>query len=468
MTHGIQRDRNLRSLLGLAVALAALAPATGTAATGPCDIYKAAGITCVAAYSTVRALSNSYAGALYQVRRPDNTTKDIGLLAPGGLVDASIQDNFCKGVSCRISIIYDQSGKGNHLTKAPAGSPTYGLYNDSEAVADALPIKIAGTKAYGVHITAGGWTTPGQVGYRNTKTNGVVKGDDPETEYMIADGTYVNGACCFDFGNAEMSSTVYGDMETLYFGTNDWWDKGVGSGPWVMADLENGVYNMGGAGNFAASKEPNGNKINSKSISFAYPFVTAYLKGNSAKATNGGPFTLKGGNAQTGKLTTVWDGAFPTGYSPRNRQGGIVLGVGGDNSSGARGNFYEGVMTAGFASDATDDAIQANIVAAGYGSTTPIGVGPTDRRGERPARAMVDNSRLQVEFQASRGEAVSVGVFDLRGIQVRSGSFRAGTDGLQSWSTDLAGLPRGIFAVRVGVGGRAAEQVTFLDPVGPR
>jgi hypothetical protein len=50
-----------------------------------------------------------------------------------------------------------------------------------------------------------------------------------------------------------------------------------------------------------------------------------------------------------------------------NRQGGIVLGVGGDNSSMAQGNFYEGVMTTGYASTATDEAVQANIVAAGYG-----------------------------------------------------------------------------------------------------
>jgi len=31
------------------------------------------------------------------------------------------------------------------------------------------------------------------------------------------------------------------------------------------------------------------------------------------------------------------------------------------------GTFYEGVVTQGFASDATDALVQANIVAAGYG-----------------------------------------------------------------------------------------------------
>jgi non-reducing end alpha-L-arabinofuranosidase len=52
--------------------------------------------------------------------------------------------------------------------------------------------------------------------------------------------------------------------------------------------------------------------------------------------------------------------------SATNWQEGIVLGVGGDNSSTAHGNFYQGVMTTGYASTATDEAVQANIVAAGY------------------------------------------------------------------------------------------------------
>ncbi|MFG6191713.1 arabinofuranosidase catalytic domain-containing protein [Nonomuraea sp. JJY05] len=32
----------------------------------------------------------------------------------------------------------------------------------------------------------------------------------------------------------------------------------------------------------------------------------------------------------------------------------------------AAGTFYEGVMTSGYPSDATENAVQANIVAAGY------------------------------------------------------------------------------------------------------
>jgi hypothetical protein len=350
---------------GLASSSGASSGSSGSAdaassATGPCDLFKAGGTPCVAAFSTIRALSGSYTGNLYQVRRADGVTHDIGVLTQGGVADAAAQDTFCAGTTCTISILYDQSGKGNHLTKAPGGSATYGPNADVEAVADALPTTIGGHKAYGVHVTpSASWTASGQTGYRNTKTNGTATGDDPETEYMVTDGTYFNGSCCFDFGNAEMQAVAGGPgtMEAIYFGNCNWWDKGNGSGPWVMADLEVGVFNQGG----------NSGATNSSDTSLAFPFAMAMVKGNSAQGQGGGPFTIKGGNAQSGALKTMYDGARPNSYSPMHKQGGIVLGVGGDNSSTARGNFYEGVMTVGYASSGTDDAVQANIVAAGYG-----------------------------------------------------------------------------------------------------
>ena len=87
-----------------------LTAATMAAATGPCDIFGLAGTPCVAAHSLVRALMDSYAGPLYQVRRPaDNATLDIGLLAPGGFANAAAQDTFCKGQACVVQRIYDQS-----------------------------------------------------------------------------------------------------------------------------------------------------------------------------------------------------------------------------------------------------------------------------------------------------------------------------------------------------------------------
>ena len=53
-------------------------------------------------------------------------------------------------------------------------------------------------------------------------------------------------------------------------------------------------------------------------------------------------------------------------YQPMHKQGAIILATGGDMSNNVVGNFYEGIMVTGITSDATDDAVQANIVAVGY------------------------------------------------------------------------------------------------------
>ena len=80
-----------------------------------------------------------------------------------------------------------------------------------------------------------------------------------------------------------------------------------------------------------------------------------------------------GGDAQKGALSVMFDGkrVNPT-YDPMRKQGAILLGNGGDNSDGSQGTFYEGAVTAAgtFPSDATDQLVQANIVAARYGVTS--------------------------------------------------------------------------------------------------
>lgn len=55
-------------------------------------------------------------------------------------------------------------------------------------------------------------------------------------------------------------------------------------------------------------------------------------------------------------------------YNPMKKPGGLILGMGGDTSPHGIGTFYEGVVTKGYSSDEADDALQANIVAAKYGS----------------------------------------------------------------------------------------------------
>ena len=326
------------------------ASAAGSTSTGPCDIYAAANTPCVAAHSTVRALYGNYNGNLYQLRRAsDKTTSDVPVLAPGGFANISVHNSFCSGTTCTISIIYDQTANKNDLPKS--GVAHWLANGGNEANAASAQITVGGHIVHGIY---GG----SNVAYRNNATKGVAKGDVAEAMYMVVDGKRFNNQCCFDYGNAETSGNDDGDatMEAVYFGSvTTWGGTGSGSGPWVAADLENGVYKSNQGGWQTTASTPGAKSI-------IATFATAMLKG-----PTGNHFTLKGGDAQSGTLTTMWDGTRKAGYSPKKLQGAIILGTGGDGSPSATGNFFEGAMTIGNQPDSADDAVQANIVAAGYG-----------------------------------------------------------------------------------------------------
>ncbi|KAI1814161.1 Arabinosidase B [Poronia punctata] len=338
-----------RSICAAATALALAA----TVAAGPCDIYANGDTPCIAAHSTTRALYSAFSGPLYQVTRgSDSKTTDISPLSAGGVANAAAQDSFCAGTTCLISIIYDQSGRDNHLTRAPPGGfngPEDNGY-DNLASATGAPVTLNGKKAYGVFVSPG-------TGYRNNNPSGTARGDDAEGMYAVFDGTHYNGGCCFDYGNAETNSldTGNGHMEALYYGDNTGWGKGGGNGPWIMADLENNLFSGPKTG------------YNAENPSITWRFVTAALKGASNK------WAIRGSDAtKSGSLSTVYQGARPSqsGYNPMSKEGAIILGIGGDNSVSGQGTFYEGVMTSGYPSDATEDAVQADIAGAKYATTS--------------------------------------------------------------------------------------------------
>jgi non-reducing end alpha-L-arabinofuranosidase len=324
----------------------------GNTAPLPCDVLEDAGLPCVSAHSTVRVVVSGYGGPLYQVARPNGMTLDIGTV--GGYADAAAQDAFCSAGGCVIKLIHDQSGMGNDLTEAPPGSakPTPGRPVNA---AD-LPVTINGRSAYGILIRPG-------MGYRDVTPNGTAVGDAPETMYMVSSQYDLINGCCFDYGNAETTANNDGNgtMEAVYLGMGVIWGTGVEGGPWVMADLENGLY----------PGWENGQDRNiSTNTPLDHDFVTGVVVGDTADKNAGkGRFALYGGDATSGILKTMYDGIRPEkpGYVPMQKQGSIILGIGGDNSNGGAGRFYEGVMANGAATKETVDALQAAIVAAGYG-----------------------------------------------------------------------------------------------------
>jgi len=325
---------------------------------GPCDIYATASTPCAAAYSTVRALSKGYSGPLYQVRNGSSSmntgtggmTKDIGQTADG-FADTASQDSFCSGSTCTFSILYDQSGNGNDLTRGSKGlsnGGTYAAMDDFESTANKKSLTVGGHKVYALYTNT-------REGYRTAlgvKGKGLPMGNSPQGIYELADGTHAGTACCWDFGSVSPDPTVYVTMNTLFFGAATFWGTGAGSGPWFMGDFEGGVW-AGGTGDSAVN--------NPNSPSLKVPYALGILH------TPVGKYALRMADVQSASdLTTAYDGNIPSGKTWGNA-GGIVLGLGGDNSNNSDGTFYEGAVTAGSPVNATDLLIMKNIQAAQYG-----------------------------------------------------------------------------------------------------
>ncbi len=325
---------------------------------GPCDIYTASGYPCMTAHSTTRALYASYNGPLYQVmRQSDSKTLDIGVVMPGkgdrgGYADANAQDAFCANDLCWITVIYDQSGNGNHLVQAPPGTfrgPAKGGFN-TLPIADMAPVTIMGHKAYGVYIIPG-------MGLRNNDAVGLAINDEPQGIYMVCDGKHFDSGCCFNYGNTSTNSRAVGrgTMETVYFGTATAWGSGSGTGPWIMSDMEAGLFSGYDA------------KVNAANPTIdSWKFVTGMVSGG-----GGNQWEIHGADAQGGELATLYKGIRPHSldndwYYPMHRKGGVQMGNGGDNGNGSAGTFYEGVMITGYPDEETLKNVQKNIVSAKY------------------------------------------------------------------------------------------------------
>ena len=318
---------------------------------GPCDIYAKSGTPCVTAHSTTRVLYSRYKGPLYRVERDsDGAALDIRATRDG-YADAAAQDAFCAGTVCRITVIYDQSGMGNDLLPAPPGTfkgPDKGGFNNP-SIADMAPALLDGHKVYGVYVMPG-------MGYRCNDARGLAIDDEPEGMYYVIDGTHYDSGCCFDYGNSSTNGRAVGTgtMETTYYGTATAWGSGNGEGPWIMSDMEAGLFSG-----------YNAKKNDVPSID-GWRFVSVYVNGG-----GGNQWDLRGADATQEAVTTFYSGVRPgtpdsDAYYPMHKKGGMLMGNGGDNGNGSAGTFYEGVMTFGYPTDEAVTAVQRNIAAARY------------------------------------------------------------------------------------------------------
>jgi hypothetical protein len=264
--------------------------------------------------------------------------------------------------------------------------------------------------------------------------------------YMVTSGKHYNGGCCFDYGNSETDRKPdgAGTMDAIAFSSITAWGTGAGSGPWIGADLEYGIFTQGSGGK------------NQNVPSMTSTYVTAVMKNNGTTE-----FAIRGANAQSGSLSTYYKGSLPAGYNPMKKQGAIVLGSGGDccatNTNLSEGTFYEGVIVSGYPSDATENAVQANIVAAGYGSNTPVNIseGSDHARRESPVnvRYIPSNAGAVIGYILQHARRVSVNIVDQRGrlvAAVADGIFPAGRHEAV-W--DARRFPAGVYVCRVAMDG---------------
>ena len=166
---------------------------------------------------------------------------------------------------------------------------------------------------------------------------------------------------------------------------------------------------------------------------------------------------MKAGDAQKGDLATKYAGTRPNGYYPMKLQGAIILGIGGDNSHTGMGTFFEGAITVGCPSDATEDSVQANIIAAGYGSSvTSTRYGAT----RDPTAA----STFKVNYNPSNGKAVisyvlhdarrvRMNFFDQNGRQIDAIANGIIPAGRHETVWDAKRVPAGVYVCRVAIDG---------------
>src|SRR4051794_41937055 len=135
---------------------------------------------------------------------------------------------------------------------------------------------------------------------------------------MVTSSNYSNQWCCFDYGSGENSHTDTGNatMNAIEWGTACWFGGCVGTGPWVEADLENGMFHT----NTGSNKDPNNSGVH-------FPFVSAWEKNNGT--TN---FTLKYGNANSGGVPQPVSCPPPTRGTPGKGGGPFVSGAGGGHT----------------------------------------------------------------------------------------------------------------------------------------
>ena len=329
---------------------------SGTIKQRPCDIYAAAKTPCVAAHSTVRSLYAKYAGALYRGETGVRRRHPKHRLAFGRLRER--RDARC--ILRKHHLHHHQNlrpiskaQRPRHLLRRDFKGPGPNG-SDLGAAADALPVTAGGHQVYGVSISPG-------MGYRNNRTSGVAVNGKPEGMYMVSSGTHFNSGCCFDYGNAETSGTDTGaghmDAVNVSRDLNGLTASNKPE-PGVHADLENGVFPLGPTN--LQSRFVCQRRTTSLHIGMVEEQWSDEVCAEVGRRTVGRP--------QHNLFRRPSDADMRR-CARKARSSSALAAI---IVHASAGSFFEGVMTSGYPTDSAENAVQANIVAVGYGAPTGL------------------------------------------------------------------------------------------------
>lgn len=149
------------------------------------------------------------------------------------------------------------------------------------------------------------WKDKGQCLRNRDKTKNMPTGSKPQTTYAVFHGKYVNGGCCFNYGNTgnRIHYTGPGTLTALTFSKMTFWSKGTGDGPWPMVAFETGVF----AGNTAKCESGAACPDCTSSGENANPSVPHEIVNTLFKHNGVDHWALKTGNAKTGMLSVNVD-----------------------------------------------------------------------------------------------------------------------------------------------------------------
>jgi hypothetical protein len=342
-------------------------------------------------------------------------------------------DSFLKGTTGgTVSKIYDQSERKNDLTVSLWGSAVTHILAETPATRskDTISKRIVYPLA----------TESGE-GYRNNHTNGVATGAQLEGMYVVASGTHVNSGCCWDYGNAESDADAGGKktgvMEALYFGSSCWFSPCNGSGPWMFADLEWGLF-QGTATNGTTN------------VSLPYQYVSGFLKGDVKT------YTIRGNDATQDVLKLLGSTNRP---APNILTGAIVLAIGGDSAPSGRGTFFEGAMTIGRPSDTTEDAVQKDVglVYSGKDTASTTGVyRAVEPSFTQPLKALYNpsNGNAVISYFLQDVGRVDMNIFNQQGMRIASVVHGIKTSGRHEAVWNTKGAPAGVYIWKITIDGR--------------